>query len=123
MTGYDDFLLILPVSSILPLIMMCYGFMTILFCVYDMTIQDEMMFPKYLYPYSVDTYLDISVYNYKSYYLLVVFTKYTYQIIKSYHLAFNVCIKSSRKTRHQKVIVNINLFLYISLISSTSQFN
>lgn len=76
MTGYDDFLLILPVSSILPLIMMCYGFMTILFCVYDMTIQDEMMFPKYLYPYSVDSYLDISVYNYKSYYLLVVFTIY-----------------------------------------------
>lgn len=44
----------------ISLLMMCYGFMTILFCVYDMTIQDEMMFPKYLYPYSVDSYLDIS---------------------------------------------------------------
>lgn len=48
MTGYDALLLLLLFSSILPLIMMCYGFMTILFCVYDMTIQDEMMFSKIL---------------------------------------------------------------------------
>lgn len=46
-----------PFFSILSLIMMCYGFMTILFCVYDMTIQGEMMFPKYLYLNPIDSWV------------------------------------------------------------------
>lgn len=56
-----------------------------------MTIQDEMMFPKYLYPYSVDSYLDISVPTITNH---VIYSSYisNHQIIKSYCPAIIVYI-------------------------------